>query len=289
MAAADAYRTTGSRAAMRCATTQILTLAKEGALTGKMSSGQAYYVQGWVGGAIAIAWLKTRDASAASPQDTELIVRWLKTIGDSTSGYYSPRLGKRDAANNHLYWAGVELAAIGVVANDRSDFDWAMRAYDLGVNMIRPDGSLPLEMARGSRALHDHLYALAPLVLVAEFGEANGIDSYAHAKGSIHLLVKFCLAGLQNPQIVEKITGLHQEVSSHPTGEQLGWAPPYLRRFSNPVLDQMVVSVIFWPPCFAVVQGSSSTRDGSYGHGGLGWKLEPRLGKALLGIGGSGL
>ena len=58
VAAADAYRTTGARAAAVCATQEIATLARAGALTGKMSSNQAYYVQGWVAGAIAIAYLK---------------------------------------------------------------------------------------------------------------------------------------------------------------------------------------------------------------------------------------
>ena len=40
---------------------QILTLAQEHSLAGKMSSNQAYYVQGWVVGAIAIAYLKIRE------------------------------------------------------------------------------------------------------------------------------------------------------------------------------------------------------------------------------------
>ena len=61
----------------------------------------------------------------------------------------------------------LKLAAIGEAANNRSDFDWAMATYDNGVDQIQPDGTLPLEMARGSRALHYHLYALAPAVGVA--------------------------------------------------------------------------------------------------------------------------
>jgi poly(beta-D-mannuronate) lyase len=46
-----------------------------------------------------------------------------------------------------------------------------MASYDNGVLQIRPDGTLPQEMARGSRAPRYHLYALAPLVLLAEFGK----------------------------------------------------------------------------------------------------------------------
>ena len=139
-----------------------------------------------------------------------------------------------------MYWAGVELAAIGVAANDRRDFDWGMAAYDNGVNQIRPDGTLPLEMARGSRALHYHLYALAPLVLLAEFGETNGVDLYAHASGALHRLVNASVAGLHDPAPFEKATGVNQEVPKVVSGDQIGWAPPYVRRFPNPELTRLI-------------------------------------------------
>jgi poly(beta-D-mannuronate) lyase len=240
--AADDYRTTGSRSAAQCAMNQILALAQEHSLAGKMSSNQAYYVQGWVVGAIAIAYLKIREAGLATPSEIQTVADWMKSVGEQTKGYYDShkKVGHGDSQNNHLYWAGVELAAIGVAANDRKDFDWAMATYDNGVDQIRPDGALPLEMARGSRALHYHLYALAPLVLLAEFGEANHLDLYAHAHGAIHRLVNFSVAGLQDPTPFVKATGVQQEVPNTVTGDQIGWAPPYVQRFPNPGLQRLV-------------------------------------------------
>jgi poly(beta-D-mannuronate) lyase len=240
--AADDYRTSGSRSAAQCAMAQILTLSREHSLAGKMSSNQAYYVQGWVVGAIAIAYLKIRETGMATPEQIEAIVKWMQSVGEQTKQYYDAhkKIGHGDSQNNHLYWAGVELAAIGVAANDRKDFDWAMAAYDNGVDQIQPDGALPSEMARGSRALHYHLYALAPLVLLAEFGEANHLDLYAHANGAIHRLVNFSIAGLQDPAPFTKATGVQQEVPQTITGDQIGWAPPYVQRFPNPTLDRMV-------------------------------------------------
>jgi poly(beta-D-mannuronate) lyase len=207
-----------------------------------MSSSQAYYVQGWVVGAIAIAYLKIRETGFVTPQQTEAVANWMQSVGEQTIGYYEmhKRAGHGDSQNNHLYWAGVELAAIGVAANNRKHFDWAMATYDNGVNQIQPDGALPLEMARGVRALHYHLYALAPLVLLAEFGEANHLDLYAHAGGSIHRLVNFSVAGLQDPAPFVKATGVQQEVPKIVTGDQIGWAPPYVQRFPNPALERMV-------------------------------------------------
>ncbi len=240
--AADEYRTSGSRQAAECATSQIVAMAKNKSLSGKMSSGQAYYVQGWVVGAVAIAYLKVRDAGYATPEQAGSIAKWLQSVGEQTKAFYGARKtsGQGDGQNNHLYWAGVELAGIGVAANDRRDFDWAMATYDDGVNQIRPDGTLPLEMARGGRALHYHLYALAPLVLLAEFGEANGLDLYAHADGAIHRLVNVTVTGLRDPALFEKAAGVKQEVPKVVSGDQIGWAPPYVRRFPNPELSRLI-------------------------------------------------
>jgi len=244
VAAADAYRTTGSRQAAECALKLIDAMAEQHSLAGKMSSNQAYYVQGWVVGAVAIAYLKIRDANLATPDQDKSIAKWLVSVGEETKGYFDPRRAKgtSDARNNHSYWAGVELAAIGVAANDRKDFDWAVSAYDAGVEQIRPDGTLPLEMARGQRALHYHLYALAPLVMIAEFGEANGMDLYAHSHGAIHRLADVSIAGLSNPEPFAKATGVQQEVPARPSGDQIGWAPPYEQRFPNPQLAKLIAN-----------------------------------------------
>ncbi len=241
--AADDFRTTGSREAAQCAANRIIVLAQDKSLSGKMSSSQAYYVQGWVVGAVAIAYLKVRaNVEISAPQST-LIANWLDSVGVETKSFYdSHTLAHGANGNNHLYWAGVELAAIGVAANNQPDFDWGMATYDNGVNQIRPDGTLPLEMARGSKALHYHLYALAPLVLLAEFGEANGLDLYTHANGALHRLVTTSVNGLKDPSLFEKATGVKQEVPRVITGDQIGWAPPYVRRFPNTELTRMIRS-----------------------------------------------
>lgn len=240
--AGDAYRMTGSRVAAACVTNQVIALANDKALTGVMSSSQSYYVQGWVGGAIAIAYLKVRDAHLASPQQQNAIDAWLLKIGEATKGFYDRHAEKQADGNNHLYWAGVELAAIAVVANDQKDFQWALAAYDNGVNQIQPDGTLPLEMARGTRALHYHLYALAPLVLIAEFGEANGLDLYAHNHGAIHRLVQTSIHGLSDSSLFAQRTGIRQEAPQTISGDQIGWAPPYNRRFPDANVTRLIAA-----------------------------------------------
>ena len=239
---ADAFRTTGSKAAAKCAVDHMTSLARQRSLTGKMSSSQAFYVQGWIGGAIAIAYLKVAGSGLLSPDQAHLIGPWLQQIGHATQLWYDEHAARSHdpLGNNHLYWAGVELAAIAVVNDNRKDFDWALATYENGVAQIRPDGTLPLEMARGSKALHYHLYALAPLVLIAEFGEANGTDLYAAHNGALHRLASTSVKGISDPSLFVSITRQPQESSEPVTGDQIGWAPPYLRRFPDPTLARYV-------------------------------------------------
>jgi poly(beta-D-mannuronate) lyase len=240
--AADTYRQTGSRAAAQCVVDRTLALAKADSFTGRMSSQQSYYVQGWIGGAIAIAYLKVEGSGLVKPQQTAVVAPWLMKVGAATRSFYDPRTAKGEAQNNHDYWAGVELAAIGILANDRADFDWGIHTYHVGVGMIRPDGTLPLEMERGARALHYHLYALAPLVMLAEFGAANGMDLYGVDGGALHRLVKVCVAGMADPTPFATATGVQQESEGVPSGDQIGWAPPYVKRFPNAALSRYIAA-----------------------------------------------
>ena len=231
---------TGSRTAALCVVHAATAMAAAGSMAGHMSSSQAYYVQGWIAGQIAIDYLKVRGYGFSTPAEDAAVSSWLVSIAQQTKDFYARSSKSEGNRNNHFYWAGVELAAIGIVANDRQDFDWGIATYMDGVSRIQPDGTLPLEMARGVRALHYHLYALAPLVLLAEFGEANGMPLYAYKDGAIHRLVKTSVYGLIDPSLFVQKTGLKQEASPHPSGDQIGWAPPYERRFPDPVLKSMI-------------------------------------------------
>jgi poly(beta-D-mannuronate) lyase len=235
--AADAWLATGSRQAGQCALQHMTTAAKDGVFTGKMSSRQAYYVQGWVIGAISIAYLKIRDSGIAPPDAKMLITPWLVEVVHQTMDYYDTvrKNTGQDAGNNHLYWAGLEAAAAGVAANDHLLFDWGVGTYRNGIDQIKTDGSLPLEMKRGQRALHYHLYALAPLVYLAEFGEANGLHLYAERDQAIAKLVHLSIQGIKNNEFFERATGIPQDTpSGPPAAEQISWAQIWESRFPDP-------------------------------------------------------
>ena len=243
VAAADNFRETGSEQAARCVVTHLDGLAREHALAGKMSSSQAYFVQGWVVGAAAIAYLKVDGAHRATPEQKAEIFPWLQTVADETRTFYEARTrqaGEESGAQNHFYWAAVQLAATAMVNGEQRDFDWAMQRAKAGIAAIQPDGTLTSEMRRGSRALHYHLYAASPLVMLAELGLPNGVDLYTYNHGALKKLVEVSIAGLQDPSLFQQRTGLAQVQADPRSAEAIGWAEPYNRRFPNPTLTRLL-------------------------------------------------
>ena len=138
-----------------------------------------------------------------------------------------------------MYWAGFAISATAIANNDRGLFRWATNAYKDGIHEIADDGTLPLEMERAQRALHYHLYALAPLMMLAEFGETNGIDLYAERDYAIKRLVARCLSGLEDPSFFQQRTGV-QQVTTEVEAWEISWAQFYTRRFPDPKASAML-------------------------------------------------
>ena len=233
--AADAYRTHGSRAAAACVYALLDAAARAHAWAGSMPTAQGSYEQKWLLASVSIAYLKVRSSGVGTPDQEKEIRKWLGTVATSAIDYVQQKESnpKSDAWSNHRYWAGLAVCAAGIAIGDHSDYEWGIGSYKAGVELIGPDGVLPREMARAGRALHYHIYALAPLVMIAEMAEANGLDLYSYKNGAIHRLVRVCIAGLQNPGIFQKAAGAVQEDADVTSGIHIGWAVPYVKRFPN--------------------------------------------------------
>lgn len=198
---------------------------------------QAYYVQGWVIGAVAISWLKLEGSGQETPEARKLVLPWIVQVAHQTQGFYA----KTDAQNNHLYWAGVEVAAVGIAAGNRKLFDWGISTYRSGIDQIQPDGSLPLEMRRGRRALHYHIYALSPLVYLADFGAGIWLDLFAERDHALARLERLCVQGLYNNQFFVKATGIPQDTpNGAPAAEQISWGVIWEQRFPDSSLAALL-------------------------------------------------
>lgn len=245
--AADSYRTHGSRAAAACVYALLDAAARAHAWADTMPTSQGSYEQKWLLAAVSVAYLKVRDSGVGTSSQDKDIRKWLGTVAKRAIDYVErkERNPESDAWNNHRYWAGFAVCAAGIAIGNRGDYEWGISSYKAGVGQIQSDGVLPHELARAGRALHYHLYALAPLVMIAEMAEANGVDLYRYRDGAIHRLVRLCVAGLQNPGIFAKATGVAQEgVTS-----DVGWAVPYVQRFPNAQLSAWIAqghATSFW-------------------------------------------
>ena len=260
--AADSYLTKGSRAAAQCGYALLNAAAHAGAWSKAMPTNNGTYEQNWLLSGTAMAYLKIRGSGVGSAEDDKAIQKWFGTLAGHVRDYMEGHRSNpnSDAWNNHLYWAGLAVAAAGVACNNKSNFHWGIDTYKTGVSEIGPTGVLPREFARAGMALHYHLYALSALVMIAELGEANGIDLYSQDKGAINRLAMLCGEGLLHPEMFSKATGVTQDLPDKISGFEIGWAVPYVKRYPDAQLSAWIAeayTVRFWqwgglPPGYAV-------------------------------------
>jgi poly(beta-D-mannuronate) lyase len=150
---------------------------------------------------------------------------WLARLARASRSLFDDAGVKR---NNHWYWFGLGLAAVSTATNDESMWEMARGVMQDAASSIDAQGMLPMELARGKRALHYHAFAVTPLVAMAELAAAKGEDWYAMNDSSLHRLVAITARGLVSPQPFAERTGVAQEVPVTAGG---GWLQLYRDRF----------------------------------------------------------
>ncbi len=220
----------------RCALDWLATWADADAMLGKMTTNQSTYERKWMLAALALSYLKIREAPDLPSDRKGIVEDWLRHLARATLAYYDRPKGGTDTRNNHLAWAALAVAASGVAANDRALFDWGIDRSRRFIAQIAADGSLPLELARKGRAQHYHVFSLMPLIMLAEIAAANGIDLYAENSGGIDRLARLVIEGLDDPSQFAALAGIHQEWIGTFGGWQLAWAELYYARRRDPVL-----------------------------------------------------
>ena len=201
------------------------------ALLGKVNR-QGAYEREWSLGSLALAYLKVRDAEVISPEQRNLVQGWLRELAETVIPN-NERAGLRSSSNNHAYWTGMAVAAAGIASDSRALFDWGIARSRLAIEQVRPDGVLPLELDRRALALHYHVFAAAPLVMLAEMGAANGMDLYHEKDSALMRLIDRVIQGLSDPATFAELAGVPQEIAVPPAKTDLAWAEPYFARFGD--------------------------------------------------------
>lgn len=196
--AADAWSRSQDPAQARCALDWLASWAGQEALLGRMTTEQSYYTRKWTLAGLALSYARVQPAAAQ--EQRRRIERWLLALADATMRHADAHKGIR---NNHYYWEGLAVAATGAVTGDARSLAWGRRVFDDAMGQVQPDGTLPYELERGGRALAYHLFAAAPLVMLASILDVQAAP--------LDRLVALSVAAAADPSIMEKLAGVRQE------------------------------------------------------------------------------
>ncbi|MEN2470393.1 mannuronate-specific alginate lyase [Burkholderia sp. GS2Y] len=220
-----------------CALSLLESWAQADALMGRISGYQGYYERSWAGTDFAMVILRMpRDVRDANRARFDAIDPWLERIAIAT----------RDSEainhlhNNLVYWAGLDLIAIGTVTGNASLIDSGLLRVREGIRDIGPDGALAREVKRGNRALHYHTFALLPLVFAAELVQRRHIDLYRENNGAISRLANLVIDAVDNPASFTAITPIKQDLFPWTFRDELSWVEPYFARFHDPRLPAII-------------------------------------------------
>jgi poly(beta-D-mannuronate) lyase len=182
------------------------TWARGDAFLGAVSDQGTYEVK-WTLVSLGRAWAHVRPR--ATPAVRERVDAWLRTLVAEMQASF-PAPGSPGTRNNHVAWAAAAAMTVATAIDDVALFVWGLARAGWALNEVQPDGTLPLELARGPFALHYHVFTVTPLALVAAMAGANGIDLWSAGGGVLERLAARTLVGLLEPASFADLTGVPQ-------------------------------------------------------------------------------
>ncbi|WP_269582914.1 alginate lyase family protein [Roseibium sp. Sym1] len=184
----------------------------------------------------AVAYMQVRPAVRLLDFDTAEIDKWLVRLAEATIPVYTESGDRRSNRQNHRYWGGFAVAAVGVAVGRKDLLEFGYDSYKLGVCQVTADGALPLELDRRKKARDYHLHALAPLLMLASLTEANGYEAYSLCGNALRRLVRFSLDSIADPSRMEELSGerqvkLPREENGLIRGDRIAWLEVYLMKY----------------------------------------------------------
>lgn len=240
MRAAAAWRGLGDVNAAEAAVDALRDWAAAGALTEVIDVGErqsntnSIYSLRRALIAILGAWLDLRESPPGIRARAQ-IEAWLGRLvalqdvatGSMRSRHHEVAVSNR---NNHRYLRATVDAQWARIDNDGERAARAVRIVEDALAGMRSDGSLPLETARGERALWYQRHAIASLAYIAELVGSTGHDLWAARPDgvSLHNAIGFLLSAIDDPSLVEPYARPGHGGESRPKGapQDLGFLRP---------------------------------------------------------------
>lgn len=216
-------------ASAQCTLSWLNNWAAQKALTGD-GTNQGNFVRKWMLASISSAYVQISLDGRLDPKQKIEVKRWIQSLSKIIMDSYSKPTDV-SRRNHRLYWAAWAVGISSVAIQSRSNFDWAIEKAKIGLVQIEDDGTLPLEVRRGSRAQVYHLFATEALVMLAELGYKNGVNLYAYNEDALHRLVAFDISQLEDPSYLRHRSGYVQKISPKNLPSLIAWLEPYYQRF----------------------------------------------------------
>lgn len=178
--------------------TALVAWAKANALSETEEVHDAYYAlkRGLL--PIIVSYTIVRDDMSA--QDREMVEAWLDPLVRRVDKTFD---GDVDL-NNHRYLADSVLTLWGDLTGDKALYAKGRERFEIALDQMRSDGSLPLETRRGARALWYMRQSIENLTFIAEIYKRNGEDLYGLVKDgkSLSLMTNYFLSAVRAPLVV---------------------------------------------------------------------------------------
>ncbi|MDE1156120.1 MAG: alginate lyase family protein [Acidobacteriaceae bacterium] len=238
-AGADQFVARGDHREAACALEQLDAWAKGKALLDydPQQSSQAWYQVEWTLAGAGTAMTTLINDPQLDPAEVRRVTAWLDRAAARNISFERP--GKDN--NNHHYWRALAATSIGIVADDRTLFDFGVRAYKEAIGDVDERGAFPKEMARHENAIHYQMFALQPLVVIAQLAERQGGDlwSYSAHGRSLRDAIVFFGRAVEDPSLVKPYTSDEQKMHFSP-GDYAQFAL-YMRHFGKEGLPEDIV------------------------------------------------
>ena len=228
------YEQGGDMRHVACVTAMLSDWAQADALTGNAVNHTGKSMRKWALASIASAWLQLQYAPtqplASAPQQAKMIEQWIGKVADLTVQEWADL--PLEKVNNHSYWAAWALMSSAVVTQRQDLFDHAMAIYRTAVSQVDNEGFLRNELRRKQRAFSYHNYAIQPLVAIALFARANGVDVTRRKDDGLHRLGMRIIDSLNNPQAYAERAGDPQDIDFIDKPGNLAWLEGWCNLYS---------------------------------------------------------
>ena len=185
-------------------------------------------------------------------EEDQIIKKWFMKIVKKNKHLMYDQIYKKNTqatgvpkrAHNHALSSAISHMELGVLLNDEKLFRKAFKNFEAAIKYQRKDGSLPIEVRRGGRAMFYQGRAMNALAVIAIIAENQGYNiwDYEHKGKNYHNLVRFFIDFTENNEIVFKYA---KEMKSpgpakdyktqdlNRSSSNWGWLYAYVTRFPD--------------------------------------------------------